>query len=333
MKAFIGIDVSKEKLDVAVLSNGNIIACGEFGNTKSGTNTMRKWAKKQCGRGTEIIFGCEASGIYHSICAQTLFDAKQKVVVINPRFTKHELEAMGRKNKTDKVDAEVIAIRLSREIDPLWNPPSESIQLLRDLMLRRDQLVRSITVEKGRAERYRKDSIADDSVKRMLKFLEQELAEIERKIETLIKSDEELDTQTRIGDTVPGVGPVVARVFIAAVGDVNDFADADQVQSYLGICSQQRISGKSLNRSWMSKRGNQLLRKTLYMGAMATATRSKNSPYRQYYESLIARGKSEKAAIAAVMRKIVRALYAVLRDGVPFSIARYAVPPHELKQC
>jgi len=332
LKTYVGIDVSKEKLDIAMLFDGNIIARGEFVNDKSGVRTLLKWAKKKLKHGSEPVFGCEATGIYHLNCAQIIFNGKQKFVVINPRFIKHELEAMGRKNKTDKVDAEVIAIRLSREIDRLWTPPSDAVRLLQDLLLRREQLSRAIVSEMNRRDRF-PNGTARKSVETIIKALQQELDEIECRMDEVVDSDDDLKEQVELADSVPGVGPVIAKAFIAAIGDIDNFADAEQALSFLGTCPRQRISGTSLNKSWMSKQGNHILRKLLYMGAMATATKSKNSVYKKYYESLVARGKSKRAAIAAVMRKIVRAMFAVVRDREPFSNQRYAIPPWRLKTC
>ena len=332
MKTYVGIDVSKEKLDAAMLFNGKIIACGEFVNDKTGVKILLKWAKKKSKPRAELVFGCEATGIYHLTCAQTLFDAKQKFVVINPRFIKHELEAMGRKNKTDILDAEVIAIRLSREIDRLWTPPSKTVRLLQDLLLRREQLSRAIVAEGNHRDRF-PNGAARKSVEAVIKALQHEFDKIERQMDEVVNSDDDIKEQVALADSVPGVGPVVSKAFIAAIGDIDNFADAEQALSCLGICPRQRISGTSLNKSWMSKQGNRTFRKLLYMGAMAAATKSKKSVYKQYYESLVSRGKSQKAAIAAVMRKIVRAMFAVVRDRAPFSNQRYAVPPWMLNPC
>lgn len=330
MKTYVGIDVSKEKLDVAMLFDGNVIARGEFVNDKSGVRTILKWAKKKLKHGSEPVFGCEATGIYHLNCAQIIFNGKQKIVVINPRFIKYELEAMGRKNKTDKVDAEVIAIRLSREIDRLWTPPSDAVKLLQDLLLRREQLSRAIVSEINRRDRF-PNGAARKSVETIINALQQELDEIERRMDEVVNSDNDLKEQVALADSVDGVGPVIAKAFMAVIVNTANFADADQALSFLGICPRQRISGTSLNKSWMSKRGNRIFRKLLYMGAMSAATKSKKSVYKDYYEQLVARGKSKKAAIAAVMRKMVRAMFAVVRDRVPFSDQRYAIPPWMLK--
>ena len=332
MRTYVGIDVSKEKLDAAMLFDGNVVARGEFVNDKSGVRTLLKWAKKELGHDSELIFGCEATGIYHLTCAQIIFNAGQKFVVINPRFIKHELEAMGRKNKTDKVDAEIIAIRLSRGIDRLWTPPSDAIRLLQDLLLRRQQLSRAIVAEGNHRERF-PNGAARKSVEAIIKVLQQEMEKIDRRMDEVVNSDNELMEQVACADSVDGVGPLIAKAFMATTVNPANFANADQVLSFTGVCPRQRISGTSLNKSWMSKRGNRIFRELLYMGAVSAATKSKESVYRDYYERLVARGKSPRAAIAAVMRKMVRAMFAVVRDRVFFSDQRYAIPPWMLKAC
>ena len=129
--------------------------------------------------------------------------------------------------------------------------------------------------------------------------------------------------KVKVARSVPGVGRITSNAFIARVGDVGRFYGADEVVSFLGLCPRQKISGSSVNKSFLSRRGDALLRKYLYMAALA-ATRM-DSVYHDYYDSLVSRGVCKKKARVAVMRKLIRVLYAVLRDGVPFSNERYGV--------
>ncbi|MGC9316349.1 MAG: transposase [bacterium] len=94
---------------------------------------------------------------------------------------------------------------------------------------------------------------------------------------------------------------------------------------YIGGADEGKFSGTSVNRSYLSRNGDGLLRRHLYMGAVSTIAR--NNVYHDYFDSLVGRGKCKKQALAAVMRKIARVVYAVLRDNEPFSIENYGINP------
>ena len=324
MKAFIGVDVSKNTLDVAAVAANKIAFRGKFGNNIKGiANLITKAAQKL--KAYELVFGCEATGIYHKLFAKTVYREGYDVAVINPRLVHHEFESMGRKTSTDRIDAHVIAYRLSREQDRLWEPCDADQELLRDLILRRDQILRTLKSEKSRLDRFPSGNRVRKSVERIIKMLEKELAGIEKEIKGTVESSAVLKEKTELARSVPGVGKLVAASFVAVVGDVGKFENAGQLTSFLGLCPRQKISGTSVNRSYLSRTGDGLLRRHLYMGAVATI--SKKNVYHDYFDSLVGRGKCKKQALAAVMRKMARAVYAILRDNKPFSLDRYGVNP------
>jgi len=324
MKAFIGVDVSKNTLDVAALAAKKIVFRGKFGNNKKGiADLIGKAAQKL--KAYELVFGCEATGVYHELFAKTVYRAGYDVAVINPRLVHHEFESMGRKTSTDRIDAQVIAYRLSREQDRLWEPCDADQELLRDLIVRRDQILKTFQAEKSRLDRFPEGNRVRKSVKRIIKTLEKELAEIEKEIKGTVESSAVLKEKTELARSVPGVGKLVAASFVAVVGDVGKFDNAGQLTSFLGLCPRQKISGTSVNRSYLSRNGDGLLRRHLYMGAVSTIAR--NNVYHDYFDSLVGRGKCKKQALAAVMRKIARAVYAVLRDNEPFTIENYGINP------
>jgi len=324
MKAFIGVDVSKKTLDVAAVVANKIVFQAQFGNNKKGiADLIAKAARKL--KAYELVFGCEATGVYHELFAKMVHQAGFSVAVINPRLVHYELESMGRKTSTDRIDAQVIAYRLSKEQDGLWEPVDADQKLLRDLILRRDQILRTIKAEKSRLDRFPEGNRVRKSVKRIIKTLEKELAEIEKEIESTVESSAVLKERTDIARSVPGVGKLVAASFVAVVGDIGRFENAGQLTSFLGLCPKQKISGTSVNRSYLSRSGDGLFRRHLYMGAVSTLAR--NNVYHDYYDSLIGRGKCAKQALSAVMRKMARAVYAVLRDNEPFSMEKYGINP------
>jgi transposase len=325
MKAYIGVDVSKDSLDVAILLDRKIIGRGKFGNEEKGILELIDFARMH-GAGSELFFACEATGVYHWDFANTVYKIGEQVSVINPRKTKNEAESMGVITSTDRKDAEVIANYASRGKCRLWVPAAESEEYLRELIVRREQIIKALNAEKSHLERFKRDNFTRKSVKNTIERLEKELKEFDKEINKTAHENEELSAKVELGKTVPGVGPMIMVSFIGKVGDVNRFANAEQLLSYLGVCPQSKTSGKSVNRSWMSRRGDALFRKHLYMGAMA-ASRS-HFLFKNYYDLLVSKGRCHQSALAAVMRKILRVLFAVLRDSVPFSTKKYGINPN-----
>ena len=321
MKCQVGVDVSKKKLAVAAMVCGVVLLLKEFDNNKAGFKKLLA-ALLELGY-SELVFACEATGVYHESFARAIHAAGYKIAVINPRFIKHEAEAMGIKSNTDISDAQVIAHRIAREQDRFWEPAPKIIDELNDLILRREQLKTNINREESRLERYSEKSTAWKSTKRLIRFMEKELEEIEKQIDTLKKTDKEVEQKIDLAKSLPGIGRIVSVAFIARVGDVDCFYNGGELVSFLGMCPRQKISGSSVNKSFLSRRGDAILRKYLYMAAL-TAIRV-NSIFGDYFDSLISRGVCPKKARVAVMRKLVLVLYAVLRDGIPFSNERYGL--------
>ena len=320
MDCQVGVDVSKKSLAIAILAEDGFVLIEDFSNNKSGFQKIMQKIEKL--GYTEPVFGCEATGVYHEVFTRTIFDAGFDIAVINPRHIKHETEAQGIKSSTDHADAKVIAYRLSRGIDRFWHPRDMGNVPLRNLTRRREQLKEQVKSEKNRRDRFN-DGPCRRSLERSIEFLKKEKAGIEDEMKKLIRSDEETTVDMSLATSIPGVGFIVATSFLGRIGDATRFRSGDAIASFLGVCARQKISGSSVNRSYMSRRGDAVVRRNLYMGALSACRI--DSVYQDYYQGMRERGKSHKEAIVAVMRKMIRALYAVLRDRVPFSNERYGL--------
>ena len=322
MKVFIGIDVSKQRLDVAVLKNGNIESERAFLNRKSGIMSIITKIGKLADR-KEIVFGCEPTGVYHRMLVRMVHEYGYCIKLINPRFTKHEAMANGVRDQTDKVDAALIARRLEaeRSNDRFWAPEDEGIVEIRDLLKRRHQLKKMIQQENNRNDRFCENKFVAKSLENSLKTLRAEKKAIEKKIYELKKADPELNLVVELFRTIPGVGFWTAISFTAKIGDHRRFKKASQVVAYLGLSPLRKVSGTSVQRGMMSRQGESMFRSTLYMAAVA-AIRGDNV-YSAYHKTLEERGNGYKYGAAAVMRKMVRVMFAIWRDGEPFSEERY----------
>ena len=170
-------------------------------------------------------------------------------------------------------------------------------------------------------------------MERMLKILKEEKALIEAKIDEIVKNDDEIGKGVKLLQSIFGIGPIVAFTIVAIVGDVSLFDNKRAFQSFLGVNPQQFRSGSSINYSRMSKSGSAIARKQLYMAARVAAT--DGGIFRDYKDSLMAKGRCYKSAIAAIMRKIAGIIYAVWSSETPFSIDIYneIKAKYEIKPC
>jgi len=168
---------------------------------------------------------------------------------------------------------------------------------------------------------------------RMLKILREEKALIEARIDEIVKNDDKIGKSVRLLQSIFGIGQIVAFTMIAIVGDVSLFANKRAFQAFMGVNSQQFRSGSSINYSRMSKSGSAIARKQLYMAARVAA--NDGGIFQDYKDSLMAKGRCYKSAIAAIMRKIAGIIYVVWSTETPFSIDIYneIKGKHQIKPC
>ena len=315
---YIGIDISKNFYVAAALVKGKS-RVQKFPNTFGGHERLIKWAenRERKAKSGELVFVMEATSRYHLDCALFLHSRGLRVCVVNPRYVRDFRRAMGYENKTDITDAEVLA-RFGEVRCPVeWQPPSEEIARLRDLVRRREDLVRMIQQERNRLSVPNLSSHLRESLERVLEFLTGELADVERQIREVVSGDEELSRQVELLESVPGVGFWTAVVVLALVGDIKLFRNKRALVSYFGVNPQNFESGSSVRWSRLSRGGPSEARKYLYLSAMAAV--KSGGIFREYKERLVSRGKSAKIALCAVMRKLAGIIYAILHSGRPFS--------------
>jgi len=319
MNAYIGIDIAKKTYTVAVRMDGKVKS-NEFENKSDGHNKMLKWVKKIT-QNADRCFVIEATSTYHLDCALFLHQQGETVCVVNPRFIHNFRKALGYENKTDITDAQVIAHYGEVKKPEYWQPPSKNIAILRDLVNRREELLKMRQQEKNRlciplvSEKRRK------SVQRVIATLNEEINEIEEEIKHLVKNDPKIQKQVELLRTIKGIDRKIAITLVAVIGDINLFANKRELISFLGVNPQNFHFGSSVHHSRLSKNGSAIARKHLFIAAKIG---SRWDPiFRKYKEKLIARGKLWKTAICALMRKITGIIYAILKTQNPFSYEIY----------
>jgi transposase len=320
--AIIGIDVSKQKLDCAWLKEVEPVKVKSrvLENSPRGFETLIDWAVSHSGEHIQAIhFVMEATGIYHEAVAQRLYEAGAKVSVINPAHLKNYTKSQGRRSKTDKKDSIVLARYGASHSLRLWEPEPEAVRTLKALLARYDAVKSDIQRELNRLEKATITQASEQvihSIKTVLEQLEHEKQRLEKVIDQHIDDHPDLKRDRKLLDSIPGVGPVIARQMLAVIRS-RRFESAGQCAAFLGLVPIYEESGSSVRgRSKLSKVGNASVRAKLYLAAVV-ATRY-NPDIKRQYERLCKNGKCKMSAIGAAMRKLVHICFGVLKHQVPY---------------
>ena len=257
---------------------------------------------------------CEATNVYYLLIATTLHQHGYAVSVVNPLAIKGYAKMQLKRIKTDKQDAKLIADFAKKEKPQCWQPNNETSKAIQSLHRRTEQLNSLLVAEKNRKETA--DDYTKASVEKMIETLEEELENIREKIQAIIESDEQLKAKQKILATIPGVGKNTAQILLSVLVDLDKFRTAKHLISYLGLSPIIRDSGKYKGVQKVSKMGDKILRKSLYMPARAACTRSKL--WRSWFDAQVARGKHPKQVYVMMMCKILRYAYTCLKTQTPF---------------
>ena len=302
-RSFVGIDVSKEKIDIHIRPHDI--------SWTQGNSDFETLVKNLAVYKPELIV-LEPTGGYEHGVYSALVGAGFKVSREHAYKIHHHAKAMGKLAKTDTIDASVIshyAQCYSEEIN--INNTTKGQLLLSDLVGRRSQLVKLQTAEKNRLEKKGYSVEIQKSVKRMLKTLDKEIHNITRQIKDLIDKDTELRQKQEMMETVVGVGDKVSTVILAKLPEVGKI-NRKKIAALVGVAPYKRESGKYRGQQ-MTMGGRFEVRSALFMGTLS-AIRHDNR-FKSYYEKLVNKGKKKKVAIVACMHKMLRILNAMLAKG------------------
>jgi transposase len=318
--ASVGVDVSKAKLDVALPLAGGKFRDKVVANNRKGFAELVAWLAKH---GVSTAHICmEATGAYWEEFAEYLADAGFKVSVVNPAHIKSYGESLGSRSKTDKADARVIGQFCAERRPALWLAPSPAVRALRALVRRRDALVELRTQELNRKE-VASQPLVLKSIEEVLAHLDKQIKEIERQINDHIDKDPTLKEQSRLLQTIPGVGDVTTGMLLSHYGGELRFATTRQAVAFGGLDTRHCESGSSVGgKARTSKKGDSRLRATLYMPAVVAMTRTAWG--KTFAQRLSLAGKPKMVIIGALMRKMVEMAYAILKSGKPFNPALHA---------
>ena len=306
MKA-VGIDVSKDCLDVAF--EPSIRPAERFENTTAGINCLVSLLARQ----SPDVIVLEATGGFERPVAMALLENQLPVAVINPRQARDFARAMGMLAKTDKIDAMVLA-SFGVKVQPKARPlPDEQQQQLRELQVRRRQLIQMRTAESNRLKQAHAKRVRT-SIERVLEMIAQQLDDLDHQLGELIEQSPSWQAKMDLLKSVPGIGDQTARLLVVQMPELGS-CNRCEVAALAGVAPLNRDSGQRRGQR-MVWGGRPAVRTALYMATL-TATRW-NPVIRACYERLVAAGKQKKVAIVACMRKLLVILNAIVRDERPW---------------
>jgi transposase len=314
--AVIGIDVSKATLDCCPPAPDGKARDRAFPNDPGGFAALLAWADRHA-PGGDTHFGMEATGGYEDALATHLHAAGRAVSVVNPTRVKYAGVMRGRRNKTDRADARLIAEYTRDEAPPAWSPPAPEVRELQALVRRRDDLRQLAAHEKARLDSPLLTPAARKSVARVVRLLGREADAMQAAADAVIAATPARAADRALLVSISGVGTQTASTVLAELPALDRVPSAQAAAAYCGLSPREFKSGSSVRgRTRLSKAGNARLRKALYLPTL-TAIRF-NPVLKGFFERLVDAGKPRMQAVGACMRKLVMICYGVLKNRAPF---------------
>ena len=311
---YLGIDVSKATLDVSDASGGSRLSSA---NSRTGTSKIVKWAVQN--HEGELQFVIEPTSTYHHTLVDELSKSNIAFTVINPARTRAYSLALGKRAKTDRVDAQLLAsLGETQQIAPSHQPEKaqEQIKSLRRHVESVEDQIRSL---QNRVEAVSCSPWADPEVLRsmrsIIRHLEKQVASAENKLHQLINDDETYSTLSDLLQTIPGVGLKTAQLLLSEMPPVWQCSTSRAWVAFAGVCPQPYQSGQS-SYSKLSRMGSRRVRTRMYMAAVVAMTC--NPPVADLVKRLKERGKGGKLVVMAAMNKLIRICYGVIKTRRPF---------------
>ena len=305
-KTYIGIDVAKDSLDVHTLPKGRCIQC----------NTGDRDVQKLIGRLKRLdpnLIVLEATGGYGTTLAAQLEDAGLSVAMINPRQVRDFARAMGRLAKTDRIDAQVLALFAERIKPPRRTVGDAESRRIKALVARRRQLVDMRTAERNRKHRAQSPEVAE-SISQVLTCIEQQIDDTERQIKEAIEASDVWVEKVEIIKSVKGIGDATASVLLAELPELG-WLNRREIAALVGVAPMNRDSGLMRGHRTITG-GRVFVRNALYMATLV-ATRY-NPKIKAFYERLVRKGKTKMVALVAAMRKLLTIINIMVREMKPW---------------
>jgi transposase len=320
----VGIDVGSKELVMVIRRNGKNHKVRSFNNTHE---SHAQIVKILCAKKGDLRICLEATGVYHFNLAVALSQAKLNLMVVNPKAARHYFEALMTRSKTDQVDAAILAQYCETMPFEAWQMPDSKILQLRAYSRRIAALTKLKTQMKNQLHAMvsanATPEVVIDETHESIAFFEAQIGRLKEHALDLICSDEKLQHSFEIVTSIKGVAQASA---IQILGEIlilpEDMKDRQWV-AFAGLDPRQHRSGTSVSKKTrISKVGNIHLRQALYMPALSAA--HTDTYVKAYYRHLIEdQGLKKIQAVCAVMRKLLHAIHAMLKNKTYFDNTRF----------
>jgi transposase len=304
---FVGIDVSKDHLDVHVLPEGQ---SWRVANDEAGCAQL---SKRLTGMSGTVLVVMEATNVFWRLAATALASAGVSAAVVNPRQVRDFARATGQLAKTDAIDAQVLALFAQRIEPPVRALPSEQCQVAAELLARRAQLMGMRVAEKNRLATARAAKVRKD-ISATIAFLEKRIGALDEEIDQWLKSTPIDQSRANLLKSFSGIGEHTAKSLLITIPELGNLS-GKQIGALAGLAPFARDSGNKRGARQI-RGGRSIVRAALYMPAL-TAIRC-NAVIRALYQRLINAGKHHYVAITACMRKMLVILNAMLKSNQPW---------------
>jgi len=315
--AYLGIDVSKSWLDVALLLSDQVLTA-QFDNQRRGWHSLVNWLTKRL-KDKSVHICLEATGRYGDDMSAYLYERGFKLSVVNPARIKGYATSRLSRNKTDQVDARLIAEFCQAQASnlPLWTPPDPAQHHLQALVRQLDDLDKMRQQERNRLQSGQTTETVLQRLKAHIAFLDAQIEAVKQEIEDHIDHHPDLKQQRDLIASIKGIGHLTAAKLLAEIPNIQAFDNPRQLVAFAGLNPRQYRSGSSIRgHSHISKIGCSAIRAALFMPAVVA---KKTNPLMQpLVQRLHERGHCKMSIVVAVMRKLLHLVFGILKSGQPF---------------
>ncbi len=324
MSSAVGIDVSKDKLDVVSIDEQQERHYLQVENNVAGWKELLRFLKKSKGQAVRVCL--EATGRYSEGVANALYEASYRLSVVNPARIRGYANAQLRRNKTDKLEAHISADVCRTQETQACCPAQEEIRVLQGLV----RHLAVLETDKGSVDNRLRDSAAlpalvVQQLRTQQTLLTAQLEPLKSALQDHIDHHPDLKKKRDLMDSITGIGPLTAAKLLAECRPLTEFDDVRQLVAFAGLNPAHHQSGSSIKKKTLiSKCGNSAIRAALYRPAISA--KNHNPILRAFAQRWRAKGLCEMAIIAAVMPKLLHLVYGVLKSGQPFDPNFQAAP-------
>lgn len=318
MTAILGVDVGSEVCQARLLS-GEQAEEVRFDNTLSGFKKLRRFLKK---RRVKTLHVClEATGRYYEALADFLYAAGYAVSVVNPARIKAYADSQLSRNKTDLLDAALIADFCRTQDPPLWTPPPPEWRELQALVRHLEDLQTDFQRQRNRQHALRHSAHPAPTVlanlEQQLSLLQTQIQQVKQAIAQHLDHHPDLKRDKDLLTSIPGIGDLTAGKLLAEFRCIRDFTDVRQLVAFAGLNPRHHQSGKTVRgHTPISKQGRATIRAALFLPAVVAKTHAQT--LQPLVARLQARGLAKMEIVVAVMRKLLHFIFGVLKSGQPF---------------